>query len=80
MDAHVDGYDPDVTVLVPSCAEEVPVVRATLWSAALREPRVRIAAAFVPPRAAWEDATAAIRAHRGWIAGRAQRVDATPAC
>ena len=42
MDAHFAGYDPDVTVLVPSCAEEVPVMRATLWSAALQEPRVRI--------------------------------------
>lgn len=43
LDEHFDGSAAAVTVLVPSYAEEVPVVRATLWSAALQEfPRVRV--------------------------------------
>lgn len=44
LDEHFDGHTGAVTVLVPSYAEEVSVVRATLWSAALQEfPVVRVA-------------------------------------
>lgn len=37
LDRHFADYDDGITVLVPSYAEEVHVVRATLWSAALQE-------------------------------------------
>jgi cellulose synthase (UDP-forming) len=37
LDRHFAGYDAGITVLVPSYAEELQVVRATLWSAALQE-------------------------------------------
>lgn len=37
LDRHFAKYEDGVTVLVPSYAEEVQVVRATLWSAALQE-------------------------------------------
>ncbi|MHA7175608.1 glycosyltransferase family 2 protein [Arthrobacter sp. Sr24] len=37
LDRHFATYDDGITVLVPSYAEEVHVVRATLWSAALQE-------------------------------------------
>lgn len=37
LDRHFAHYDDGITVLVPSYAEEVQVVRATLWSAALQE-------------------------------------------
>lgn len=37
LDRHFSSYDQGITVLVPSYAEEVQVVRATLWSAALQE-------------------------------------------
>ena len=66
MDAHFDGYDPDVTVLVPSYAEEVSVVRATLWSAALQEPRVRIVLLLDdPPQQADPIAAERLEATRG---------------
>jgi cellulose synthase/poly-beta-1,6-N-acetylglucosamine synthase-like glycosyltransferase len=43
LDEHFTEHVPSVTVLVPSYAEEVAVVRATLWSAVLQEfPRVRV--------------------------------------
>ena len=43
LDRHFDSHEPSVTVLVPSYAEEVSVVRATLWSAVLQEfPRLRV--------------------------------------
>lgn len=37
LDRHFASYEDGITVLVPSYAEEVQVVRATLWSAALQE-------------------------------------------
>ncbi|WP_207346319.1 glycosyltransferase family 2 protein [Arthrobacter sp. E3] len=37
LDRHFAAYQEGITVLVPSYAEEVAVVRATLWSAALQE-------------------------------------------
>lgn len=37
LDRHFANYDDGITVLVPSYAEEVNVVRGTLWSAALQE-------------------------------------------
>lgn len=37
LDRHFADYSDGITVLVPSYAEEVQVVRATLWSAALQE-------------------------------------------
>ncbi len=37
LDRHFADYDQGITVLVPSYAEEIHVVRATLWSAALQE-------------------------------------------
>ncbi|MGA7206088.1 MAG: glycosyltransferase family 2 protein [Specibacter sp.] len=37
LDRHFVNYEDGITVLVPSYAEEVQVVRATLWSAALQE-------------------------------------------
>ncbi|WP_245933602.1 glycosyltransferase family 2 protein [Arthrobacter livingstonensis] len=37
LDRHFAQYNDGITVLVPSYAEEVQVVRATLWSAALQE-------------------------------------------
>jgi cellulose synthase (UDP-forming) len=37
LDRHFTDYHEDITVLVPSYAEEPHVVRATLWSAALQE-------------------------------------------
>ncbi|MDI2098168.1 glycosyltransferase family 2 protein [Ruicaihuangia caeni] len=43
LDRHFSHSDRDLTVLVPSYAEEPEVVRATLWSAALQEyPSMRV--------------------------------------
>jgi cellulose synthase (UDP-forming) len=43
LDRHFSEYNRDVTVLIPSYAEETRVVRGTLWSAALQEfPGLRV--------------------------------------
>ncbi|WP_154605129.1 MULTISPECIES: glycosyltransferase family 2 protein [Arthrobacter] len=60
LDRHFANYHDGITVLVPSYAEEVQVVRGTLWSAALQEfPDLKVVLLLDDPPAPTDPATAA---------------------
>lgn len=59
LDRHFADYDEGITVLVPSYAEEIHVVRATLWSAALQEfPELKVVLLLDDPPAPKDPETA----------------------